>query len=598
VHSLHKLCKYARLGVSVSPRLSVERLEARDLPSFRSLPVFPFQDLAVLDHMRAIAALGRQIGRRADVVLKIGDSNSSPFPTADYLAPLGKAGYDPTTSGLAATHPELLDTWWEYRTAPNSLAREGPSARPGRRTPQVLAALPGEIGALNPGIALVMIGTNDAMVTKDQALFRTNLGQMVETLLAARVVPVLSTIPDSHFRGGAYQPVLMAFNQVVAEVAARYVVPLWNAWAGLHRLPNHGLRPDGVHLNASPNGAARFWPVDLLFAQNVRNLGALRILDWFRERVSASAHHSAPVREWLPMDSGRDLYAVGRDVGTSSRVDVYDAETNELVNRFAPFRAGYSQGVHVATGDTDGDGFTDVVCWSTNAGVVRVVSGADGSTLARFRPFDGGTSRHFSIAVGDLDGDLDREIVASRGGREPEVRVFSGESFALQTSFRPYAGRMRGVSVAIAAIEGIGPVIALVGGKAHPNVSYVSPAGQLAGAFAVEAGSGRGLTIAAADLDDDGFDEIVLGRTAAISELLIFDGPSHLLFDRRPLGPVADSTFGARLGVLRSRAGEDLLLVGNAPGSEVSVRAYDDISGDPVSLPLGRANRAFGIFVG
>jgi hypothetical protein len=582
----------------VLPRLSVERLEARDLPSisFRSLPVFPFQDLAVLDHMRAIAALGRQIGRRSDVVLKIGDSNSSPFPTADYLAPLGSAGYDPISSGLAATHPELLDTWWQYRTAPNSLAREGPAARPGRRTPHVLDALPREIGALNPGIALVMIGTNDAMVTKDQALFRTHLGLIVESLLAARVVPVLSTIPDSHFRGGAYQPALMAFNQIIADVAGRYIVPLWNAWAGLHRLPNHGLRPDGVHLNASPNGAARFWPVDLLFAQNARNLGALRILDWFREKVSAPALPSAPNGEWQPMETGRDLYAVGLDVGTSSRVDVYDAATNELVNRFAPFNAAYSPGAHVATGDTDGDGFTDVVCWSSSAGVVRIISGADGSTLARFRPFDGRVPRHFTVAVANLDGDDAREIVVSRGGRAPEVRVFSGESFALESSFHPYTGRMRGVSVAVAAIEGVGPVIALVGGNANPTVSYFSPAGQPLGTFAVE-GAGR-FTIAAADLDDDGFDEIVLGRSVGVPELLIYDGFSHLLIERRSLGPVADSTFGIRLGVLRSRAGEDLLLVGNAPGSEVSVRGFDDLFAEPVLLPLERVNRAFGIFVG
>ena len=76
----------------------------------------------------------------------------------------------------------------------------------------------------------------------------------------------------------------MAFNQVIADVAERYTVPLWNAWASLHRLPNHGLRPDGVHLNASPNGAGRFWPIDLLFAQNTRNLQSLHILDWFREQ--------------------------------------------------------------------------------------------------------------------------------------------------------------------------------------------------------------------------------------------------------------------------------------------------------------------------
>jgi hypothetical protein len=582
----------------VTNRLRVERLEARDLPAvpFQSLPIFPFQNLTALDHARAIAALGDYVGRRDDVLLKIGDSNSSAFPTSHFLAPLGSAGYDPVASGLAATHPELLDTWWEYRTAPNSLAREGPSAFPGERAPQVLASLAREIRRVNPGIALVMIGTNDAMVTRDGPAFRAHLGRIVEVLLEARVVPVLSTIPDSHFRGSAYQPLLMAFNQIIAGVAERYAVPLWNAWATWHRLPNHGLRPDGVHLNFSPNGAGSFWAADLLFAQNARNLQALRILDWFRESVCEAALLAPPARDWQPMASGRALYAVGRDAGSSSRVDVFDAATGTLVNRFLAFHPTSTLGVRVVTGDTNDDGFLDIVCWSDRAGTIRVVSGADGSTLGRHRPFGELVGTGLSVAIGDLDADGALEIVAARGGRTPGVVVIGGRTGAVLTTFEPFAERIRSVSVSVAGVEGMGAVIAVARGGRNPEAAYFTPLGQRVGTLTLD-GPIRRPVIVAADLDRDGFDEIVVGRSGARETVDVYDAVARELVASQDIGPVPDRGFGIRLGVLHGPDG-DLLLVASAPGMAVGVRGYDDLAGEPILLPLERAQRAFGIFVG
>jgi hypothetical protein len=579
-------------------RLVLERLEALDLPAvpFHSLPILPFENLAVIDHSRAIAALGRQLGRRPDVVLKIGDSNSSPFPTPEYLAPLGGSSFDPFSSGLAAFHSELLDTWWDFRTAPNALAREGPTAAPGWRTPHVLAALPGEIERLNPGIALVMIGTNDAMVTRDAAAFRDHLGLIVEMLLGARVVPVLSTIPDSHFRGGTYETVLMAFNQIIADTAEQFTVPLWNAWVGLHRLPNHGLRPDGVHLNASPNGAASFWPADLLFAQNIRNLQALQILDWFRESLGGAARLPAHRRDWQPLDAERPLYSVARDAGASPRVDVYDARTGALVNRFLAFSPEYTLGVHVAMDDTDSDGFTDVICSTVRGGIIRIISGADGSLLGRLIPF--GDRSGLSVAVGDLDGDGAAEIVAAHGGRDPFVRVFAGGSRSLVGEFRPFPEGGRATNVAVADVERLGPVITIAGGKTRSTAEYFSIGGALEAQFGLTEGLGRRATLAALDLDADGIDELVVGRNGPSATVSVFDASTHQLLSERLLGPIADRSFGIRLGVLRSEEAGDMLLVASTPGSQVAVRGYAGLSAPPVMLPLERANRAFGIFVG
>ena len=116
--------------------LCVESLEVRALPaaSFQTLPVLPFSDLATLDHARAMFALGKQLGCQADVVLKIGDSNSSPFFTPNFLAPLGDLAYNPVTSGLYSNHASLLGAWSAFVPAPIRLhmkdQQPGPAGPP------------------------------------------------------------------------------------------------------------------------------------------------------------------------------------------------------------------------------------------------------------------------------------------------------------------------------------------------------------------------------------------------------------------------------------------------------------------------------------
>ena len=111
---------------------------------------------------------------------------------------------------------------------------------------------------------------------------------------------------------------------------------------------------------------------------------------------------------------------------------------------------------------------------------------------------------------------------------------------------------------------------------------------------------GRAISIAAADLNDDGFDEIVVGRSSGIDRLGVFDSvrPSRYLHS------IASARSSIRrteydLGTMRSDTRRRrLTAVGSTPGSPVAVRGYGDLTGLAELLPLQRANRAFGIFVG
>jgi hypothetical protein len=85
---------------------------------------------------------------------------------------------------------------------------------------------------------------------------------------------------------------------------------------------------------------------------------------------------------------------------------------------------------HIACGDIDGDGQSDVVLGSDRGreSEVRayVWSGTELSEVSRFPVYDPGFTGGVRVAVSDIDADGRSEIVAAAGpGGEPVVRIFS-----------------------------------------------------------------------------------------------------------------------------------------------------------------------------
>jgi hypothetical protein len=97
--------------------------------------------------------------------------------------------------------------------------------------------------------------------------------QIIEDTIAHDVVPILSTKADN--LEGDYQ-----INYILASLAVEYDIPLWNFWAAVQPLPNHGLMDDGFHLTWATNyfdderKMRNAWPW--------RNLTALQVLDAVR----------------------------------------------------------------------------------------------------------------------------------------------------------------------------------------------------------------------------------------------------------------------------------------------------------------------------
>ena len=105
---------------------------------------------------------------------------------------------------------------------------------------------------------------------KPAEVYGTHMRRVIERILATGAVPIIATKADN-LEGDN------SINATIAQIAYDYDIPLWNFWAAVQPLPNHGLSPDNFHLTFArnffddPERMKNAWPW--------RNLTALQTLD-------------------------------------------------------------------------------------------------------------------------------------------------------------------------------------------------------------------------------------------------------------------------------------------------------------------------------
>ena len=235
---------------------------------WQSLPIIP----VVTDSERAIYQQGIMAGNDPRAFSKIGDGEIS---TGWFLADfdLGAGHYDLGAyqnlqavidnfqgsygrTGIAAGRRFNTERVFDHWRADHTLCNAG-------ETP-----LACEIRNHKPALALLSLGTNQVYQPLD---FEAGLRRILDALLAEHILPILSTKGDN--LEGDY-----LINRKIVCVAQEYQLPLWNFWASIQPLPNHGLQPDLEHLTYY--GANNFNdPATMESAWAVRNLTALQVLD-------------------------------------------------------------------------------------------------------------------------------------------------------------------------------------------------------------------------------------------------------------------------------------------------------------------------------
>ena len=215
-------------------------------------------------------------------------------------------------------------------------------------------------------------------------------------------------------------------------------------------------------------------------------------------------------------------------------------------------------------------------------------------TLEPYPGFFGGVR----VAVGDVDGDLTPDIITAPGPNGgPHIRVFSGVDGTDLGSFFAYNPRfVSGVFVASADIDGDGFADIITGADAGggPHVRVFSGAdfSELFSFFAFGEFFAGGVRVAAGDISGDGVPDLIAGAgPGAGPHIRIFDGitgdqivgrlGSFYAFDQAFRGGVFVAA-----GDVNGDQGIDLI-IGAGAGAGPHVRVFDRATGDQLAGPVG-----------
>jgi hypothetical protein len=143
--------------------------------------------------------------------------------------------------------------------------------------------LDAELAATSPAFALVMFGTND-LALGDPARYANDMLALVDALLDAGVIPIVSSIPPRGDSVDADADV-PRYNLVARGVAQARQVPFVDLELLLRPLASFGLGGDELHPSADPRGACVLDAAGLEHGYNLRNLVTLEALDRVRRAV-------------------------------------------------------------------------------------------------------------------------------------------------------------------------------------------------------------------------------------------------------------------------------------------------------------------------
>ena len=282
------------------------------------------------------------------------------------------------------------------------------------------------------------------------------------------------------------------------------------------------------------------------------------------------------------------VYAVGTGQGGSPVVNVYHAKTNQFLYSFLAFDAGFHGGVRVAMGDVNGDQIPEIIVTPGPGGGpnVRVFNSATGTqvpgALGSFMAFGTGFTGGVFGAAGDVNGDGKADIICGAGaGGGPNVRVFSGATGALLSSFYAFDSRFAGgVTVAAGDTSGDEKAEIIVGAGAGggPNVRVFDGSNNalLKSFYAFDPAFTGGVFVACGDTEGDGFAEVIVGAGAGgAPEVSVFRIDDFgQLATYQPYG--AGFMGGVRVGVAPSTiSGKFNIVTGPGSGGGPQVQVYD-----------------------
>lgn len=231
---------------------------------------------------------------------------------------------------------------------------------------------------------------------------------------------------------------------------------------------------------------------------------------------------------------GQLQIAVGAGQTAEPTIKIFNFD-GRLQKSFLAYHKGFKGGVRVAAGDLDGDGIDEIIAASGPGmqSLVRIFD-SDGNpkngngNLAYNREFIGGVR----IAAGDLNNDGKSEIItAPDSGGGPHVIVWNEKMENLGLDFFPFDAAMReGVTLSVIKTPDGPSIVTAIESWEMPLVkTYIlnKNTGRIVQAsefLAFDKASRNGVSTAAWDFDNDGYDEIAVAQNGGVQPLIkIYD---------------------------------------------------------------------------
>jgi hypothetical protein len=241
------------------------------------------------------------------------------------------------------------------------------------------------------------------------------------------------------------------------------------------------------------------------------------------------------------------ILVAGEGEGGPPLVNVRNLVTGQTLSFFA-YNPGFTGGVRLATGFIKSTtSIPDIIAVPGPGGGphVRVINGSTGQVEAEFYAYNPAFTGGLYVAVGDVNADGVPDIITGAdAGGGPHVKVFDGAALRagvvkVDESFFAYnIGFTGGVRVASADVnrDGYDDIVTGAGPGGGPQVQVFSGkviSGAAAGPavvrsfFAYDSRYTGGIYVAAADTNGDGFGDIITGPgLGGGPHLRIFDGAS------------------------------------------------------------------------
>jgi len=224
---------------------------------------------------------------------------------------------------------------------------------------------------------------------------------------------------------------------------------------------------------------------------------------------------------------------IGRKSGVNMRYEIRD-DANAGFPQLMSGGSGWGSGGYttaVATGDVDGDGLSEYIIGrrsgvnmryeilnDANAGFSQMMSGGSGWGSGGYTT---------AVAAGDLDGDgLDEVVIGRRSGVNMRYEILDDARTGFAQIHSGGTGWGSGgytTSVATGDVDGDGLDEVIIGRHSSVNMRYEILDDANAGFVQMHSGGagwgsgGYTTAVAAGDVDDDGVDEVVVGRRSGVN---------------------------------------------------------------------------------